>query len=139
MSLVLDNSVALAWCFEDEQTPSVMALLDRVVEAGAMAPLLWPLEALNGLLVAERRRRLDTLKRIELAALLRALPITLDDNTAEKSWEDTLRIAEAFRLSVYDATYLELAQRRRLPLASMDRALRSAAGAIGVEVLGDPP
>jgi predicted nucleic acid-binding protein len=139
MSLVLDNSVALAWCFEDEQTPSVMALLDRVVEAGAMAPLLWPLEALNGLLVAERRRRLDTQKRIELAALLRALPITLDDNTAEKSWEDTLRIAEAFRLSVYDATYLELAQRRRLPLASMDRALRSAAGAIGVEVLGDPP
>jgi len=116
-----------------------MALLDRVVEAGAMAPLLWPLEALNGLLVAERRRRLDTQKRIELAALLRALPITLDDNTAEKSWEDTLRIAEAFRLSVYDATYLELAQRRRLPLASMDRALRSAAGAIGVEVLGDPP
>lgn len=139
MSLVLDNSVALAWCFEDEQTPSFMALLDRVVEAGAMAPLLWPLEALNGLLVAERRRRLDTQKRIELAALLRALPITLDDNTAEKSWEDTLRIAEAFRLSVYDATYLELAQRRRLPLASMDRALRSAAGAIGVEVLGDPP
>jgi predicted nucleic acid-binding protein len=137
MSLVLDNSVALAWCFEDEQTPSVMALLDRVVEAGAMAPLLWPLEALNGLLVAERRRRLDTQKRIELAALLRALPITLDDNTAEKSWEDTLRIAEAFRLSVYDATYLELAQRRRLPLASKDRALRSAAAALGVVVLVD--
>ena len=53
MSFVLDNSVALAWCFEDEQTPAVMALLDRVAETGAMAPLLWPLEAINGLLAAE--------------------------------------------------------------------------------------
>ena len=137
MSFVLDNSVALSWCFEDEQTPSVMALLDRVVETGAMAPLLWPLEALNGLLVAERRRRLDTAKRAELAGLLRALPITLDDDTAEKSREDTARLAERFTLSVYDATYLELAQRRRLPLASKDRALRSAAAALGVVVLVD--
>ena len=137
MSFVLDNSVALSWCFEDEQTPSVMALLDRVVETGAMAPLLWPLEALNGLLVAERRRRLTAAQRAELAGLLRALPITLDDDTAEKSWEDTLRLAERFTLSVYDATYLELAQRRRLPLASKDRALRSAAAALGVVVLVD--
>ena len=137
MSFVLDNSVALSWCFEDEQTPSVMALLDRVVETGAMAPLLWPLEALNGLLVAERRRRLDAAKRAELAGLLRALPITLDNDTAEKSWEDTVRLAERFTLSVYDATYLELAQRRRLPLASKDRALRSAAAALGVVVLVD--
>ena len=137
MSFVLDNSVALAWCFEDEQTPPIMALLDRVVETGAMAPLLWPLEALNGLLVAERRRRLDAAKRAELARLLRALPITLDDETADKSWGDTLRLADAFRLSVYDATYLELAQRRRLPLASKHRALRTAAAALGVVVLTD--
>ena len=137
MSFVLDNSVALAWCFEDEQTPAIMALLDRVVATGAMAPLLWPLEALNGLLVAERRRRLEPAKRAELAGLLRALPIMLDDETADKSWEDTLRLAERFTLSVYDATYLELAQRRRLPLASMDRALRNAAAALGVEVLLD--
>ena len=137
MSFVLDNSVALAWCFEDEQTPPIMALLDRVVATGAMAPLLWPLEALNGLLVAERSRRLEPAKRAELAGLLHALPIKLDDETADKSWEDTLRLAERFTLSVYDATYLELAQRRRLPLASMDRALRSAAAALGVEVLLD--
>ena len=65
MSFVLDNSVALAWCFEDEQTPPIMALLDRVVATGAMAPLLWPLEALNGLLVAERRRRLNAADRLQ--------------------------------------------------------------------------
>ncbi len=136
MTFVLDNSVALAWCFEDEQTPAVMALLDRVAATGATAPLLWPLEALNGLLMAERRRRIGPEKRQELAGLLRSLPITLDEETASQAWENTARLAERFRLSIYDATYLELAQRRRLPIATLDRDLKSAAAAIGVEALG---
>lgn len=135
MTFVLDNSVALAWCFEDEQTPSVMALLDRVTETGASAPQLWPLEALNGLLVAERRGRVDTAKRTELMAFVRDLPISLDTDTADWSWAETVQLAERFRLSVYDATYLELAQRRHLPLASLDRTLRAAATTVGVEVL----
>jgi hypothetical protein len=64
VSFVLDNSVALTWCFEDERTPATTALLERVGEAGAVAPGLWPLEALNGLLVAERleSRRLLALR-----------------------------------------------------------------------------
>lgn len=81
---MLDNSVALAWCFEDEQTTAVMDLLDRVVETGASAPLLWPLEALNGLLAAERRRVSPT-KRATLAAFLRELPVRLDAHTAEQA------------------------------------------------------
>lgn len=136
MSFVLDNSVALAWCFEDEQTPAIMALLDRVTETGATAPMLWPLEALNGLLAAERRRRLDAPRRAQLAALLHALPITIDTETAERAWATTAELAERFGLSVYDATYLELALRRALPLATQDRALRAAAVASGVDVLG---
>jgi len=136
MSFVLDNSVALAWCFEDEQTPAVMALLDRVTETGAIAPLLWPLEALNGLLVAERRRRLNAATRAALTAFLRELPIMLDLDTAERAWGEAAQLAERFRLSVYDATYLELALRRRLPLASLDQGLREAATAVGVDVLG---
>lgn len=136
MSFVLDNSVALAWCFEDEQTPAVMDLLDRVTETGASAPLLWPLEALNGLIVAERRRRLNAAKRTQLATFLHELPITLDLETADRAWEVSARLAERFKLSVYDAAYLELAQRRQLPLASLDRDLRIAATASGVEVLG---
>ena len=79
MSFVLDNSVALTWCFEDERTPATAALLERVGEAGALAPGLWPLEALNGLLVAERRGRMDTATRQRLAGFLHALPITLDE------------------------------------------------------------
>lgn len=136
MSFVVDASVALAWCFEDEQTAAVMELLDRTTETGASAPSLWPLEALNGLFAAERRRRLASGKRVKLVALLRDLPIRLDMETAEQAWETTAKLAEQFRLTVYDAAYLELAQRRRLPLASLDQDLRRAAGAIGVEVLG---
>ena len=133
---MLDNSVALAWCFEDEQTPAIMELLERVAATGARAPLLWPLEALNGLLVAERRRRLDPSRRARLAGFLRDLPIALDLDTAERAWEATARLAERFTLTIYDAAYLELAQRRRLPLASLDQDLRAAATAMDMEVLG---
>jgi predicted nucleic acid-binding protein len=136
LSFVLDNSVALAWCFEDEHTPAIMALLDRVTETGAVAPMLWPLEALNGLLAAQRRRRLDAERRAQLAALLHALPVTIDTETADRGWTATAELAERFGLSVYDAAYLELALRRRLPLATLDKSLRMAAVAGGVEVLG---
>ncbi|WP_376098795.1 type II toxin-antitoxin system VapC family toxin [Roseomonas sp. CCTCC AB2023176] len=94
MSFVLDNSVALAWCFADEPTPAVMALLDRVAETGAVAPLIWPLEAMNGLLVAERQKRLDSALRAELVGFLRELPITLDGEMAEQAWGATLSLAQ---------------------------------------------
>ncbi|MGC2201211.1 MAG: type II toxin-antitoxin system VapC family toxin [Stellaceae bacterium] len=136
MTFVLDNSVALTWCFEDERTAVTTALLEQVGESGAWAPMIWPLEALNGLLVAERRGRLDALRRQRLASLLRALPIKLDDETASQAWTETVFLAERFSLSSYDAAYLELAQRRRLPLASLDQDLRAAATALGIAVLG---
>jgi predicted nucleic acid-binding protein len=136
VSFVLDNSVALTWCFEDERTPATVDLLEQVGEAGAVAPMLWPLEALNGLLVAERRGRLDAERRRRLAGFLSALPIKLDSETADRIWAETSRLAEQFRLSSYDAAYLELAQRQRLPLASLDQDLRNAAAALGLTVLG---
>ena len=136
MSFVLDASISLAWCFEDEQTLEVLQLLDRVTETGACAPLLWPLETLNGLFMAERRQRLDAARRTKLAAFLRELPITLDADTALNAWNLTAQLAERFRLTVYDAAYLELAQRRRLPLASLDKQLRTAAMSLHIDVLG---
>ncbi len=136
MSFVVDNSVALAWCFEDEHTAALMDLLDRVAETGAFAPSLWPLEALNGLLMAERRRRVDARRRQRLAGFLRALPIALDPETADRAWSVTAPLAERYRLSLYDAAYLELAQRRKLPLATLDRDLIKAAKALGTTVLG---
>ena len=136
MSFVVDGSVALAWCFIDEQTQPVMDLLDRVTETGAFAPSLWPLEVLNALLMGERRRRVDPARRKRSAEFLRDLPITLDNETAEHAWTTTAELAERHHLSVYDAAYLELAQRRKLPLATLDRALIRAAKASGTSVLG---
>ena len=135
MSFVLDNSIALAWCFEDEQTDAVIALLDRISDQGAFAPQLWPIEALNGLLVAERRRRIDGPTARGLAMFLRSLPITIDDQTAARVWVQTAELAERFGLTAYDAAYLELASRLGLPLATRDKALRAAAKAVAVPLL----
>ena len=135
MSFVLDNSVALAWCFKDEQTPAIMALLDRVADEGAVVPQLWPVEALNGLLTAERRGRITMATRERLAGFLHDLPIALDDEMAGRTWIDTARLAARHRLSAYDAVYLELAVRLRLPLATGDRNLAAAASEAGLSLL----
>jgi predicted nucleic acid-binding protein len=94
VSFVIDNSIALAWCFEDEHTQAIMNLLDRIAETGAIAPSLWPLEALNGLLMAERRKRLDRKRRHRLAKFLQDLPVTLDAETAAQAWMASARLAE---------------------------------------------
>ncbi len=135
MSFVVDNSVALAWCFEDEQSPPVMDLLDLVTESGAVAPQLWPIEALNGLLTAERRGRIDAERRRRLAGFLYDLPIVIDDETASRLWRATADLAERHRLTAYDATYLELAIRLGLPLATNDVDLAAAARRSGVHLL----
>ena len=112
-------------------------MLDRLVEGGAFAPQLWPVEALNVLLAAERRGRIDAGARHRLAGFLQRLPIGIDDETAVQVWTATTRLAEHHRLTAYDATYLELALRLGLPLATADKALRAAAEAAGVALL--PP
>lgn len=135
MSLVLDASVAIAWCFHDEHTPALLALFREVVEAGAEAPQHWPLEVANTLLMAQRRKRTDAEARDRYLAMLRDLPVTLDPATAGQAWGATVLLAERHRLSVYDAAYLELALRRDLPLATLDEGLRKAAGQAGVGVV----
>ena len=99
-------------------------------------PLLWPLEVLNGLMMAERRGRLDTDRRRRLADFLRDLPVTLDPDTATKAWEATQQLSERHRLTVYDSAYLELSMRLDLPLATLDRELRLAATSVEVSLLG---
>ena len=136
MSFVLDSSIALSWCFEDERTPATRALLVRVGVAGACAPALWPLEVLYALAMAERRSRIDSERRQRLAGFLHDLPVTIDDETASQAWAVASQLAARFRLTVYDAAYLELAQRLNLPLATLDQELRAAAAALGVPLLG---
>lgn len=137
MTFVVDTSVSLAWCFEDERTDTTDALLWQVATSGAIAPGLWPLEVLNGLATGERRGRLKAVQRQSMGALLRDLPIQIDEETTSRAWSETAALAARFQLTVYDAAYLELAQRLSLPLATRDRALRIAASSLGVALLGE--
>lgn len=137
MSLVLDPSLALSWYFEDECSPAADALLDRVVEDGAVVPSLWRLEIANGLQTALRRGRIDRAFRDRTLAELAHLPITVDPDTDNYAWTNILQLADRFQLTAYDAAYLELAQRRTLPLATLDEPLGMAAGALGITLLGD--
>jgi predicted nucleic acid-binding protein len=135
MQFILDCSIAMAWCFEDEASPAGDALLERLVTGSAVVPPLWYWEVANVLNVAARRGRLTGQDVAARLALLGALAIVADDDATARAWRETLLLAEAETLTVYDAAYLELALRRNLPLASHDRALRSAAARRGVAVL----
>ena len=136
MSLVLDASLTLSWYFEDERTRAIDGVLDLVVADGAVVPALWRLEVANGFQMAIRRKRIDQAFRDKAIQHLGALPITLDPETNTYAWTATLHLADRFGLTLYDAAYLELAQRRSLPLATLDKELRGAGDALGTAMLG---
>jgi predicted nucleic acid-binding protein len=136
VSLVLDASLALSWYFEDERAPAVDAVLDQVAASGAVVPSLWRMEVANGFQMAIRRRRIDRDFRDLAIQRLGLLPITVDLETDAHVWTTTLSLADRFSITVYDAAYLELAQRRNLPLASLDKELSGAGQALGLPPLG---
>jgi predicted nucleic acid-binding protein len=134
-TLVLDCSVTMTWFIPDEATAQAKALRDRVTDEGAVVPTLWPFEVGNALLFAVRDRRTTAELRAAAIASLQQLPIEIDDTGLSRVWFETLALADRFRLTLYDACYLELAQRRELPLATLDRELRNAARKLGLALL----
>ncbi|MGH7063218.1 MAG: type II toxin-antitoxin system VapC family toxin [Stellaceae bacterium] len=136
MSLVLDSSAALAWIYADETTEAVRRIFEIVAEDGALVPGLWRLEVANSLTVAVRRNRINAEFRNAALADLALLDIRTDPHTDANGWTTTMQFADRFRLTLYDAAYLELAHRRSLPLASLDEELRDAGRALGVPLLG---
>jgi predicted nucleic acid-binding protein len=136
VSLVIDASLTLAWYFDDESTSATDRVLDQVSEGGAIVPSLWRLEVANALQSALRRKRITSVYRDESLAELATMAISIDADTDTYGWTTTLRLADRFDLTVYDATYLELAQRRSLPLATLDNSLRQAAIALNISLLG---
>ena len=136
MSLVIDSSMTLAWYFDDERTAASIAVLNQVAEEGAIVPALWRLEVLNGLQVAVRRGRIDIAYRDASLTDLQSLVIAIDPGTNRHAWSATLRLCDRFGLTPYDAAYLELALRRRLPLATLDSELVRAARAESVPLVG---
>jgi predicted nucleic acid-binding protein len=133
---VLDASVAVAWCFEDESTKfteSVLSLLASGAEA--LVPSIWPLEIANALLIAERRKRMMLGRTTALLLQIAGLPISVWPIEANQAFEQILPMARQQSLSEYDAAYLDLALRRGLPLATLDADLRRSARATGVALL----
>jgi predicted nucleic acid-binding protein len=137
MSLVLDGSAVLAWIYRDEQGDLADRIFEQVIALGAWVPSLWRLEVANGLRTGLRRGRINIADRNAALADMSVLRITVDLETDQHAWRTTLQLSDRFDLTVYDAAYLELAQRRALPLGSLDEELCAAARALGVAVIGD--
>jgi len=133
---VLDASVALAWCFEDEATPETRAILERMAREAASVPAIWPIEVANVLALAERRRRIRPAESAEFIGRLECLTIDVDEASASRAFTRVLDLAREERLTAYDAAYLELAMRLGVPLATKDDPLGDAARRLGVNVLG---
>lgn len=130
---VLDCSVTMAWCFEDEASEYADAVLRHLETEDALVPTLWHLEVLNVLLVAERRGRITPQQRHDFLNLL-SLLTSIDTDLLNTSISDTavLELALQFNLSIYDAVYLALAITQQIPLATQDKKLKQAAQACGL-------
>ncbi len=135
MPFVVDASVALAWHFDDEVSEYADRVLERLREDQAFVPAIWPLEVANGLLIAERRKRLSAAKLARAVELTQELAISVSEQGAEVALGPVLDLARAEKLSAYDAAYLELAMREGLPLATRDAALQAAARRVGVPLV----
>ena len=133
--LVLDASVALAWCFKNEATAAADRVLERLAAEAASVPAIWHLEIANVLALSERRQRITPARSTEFIGLLETLVIVIDEETPSRALGRVLDLAREERLTAYDAAYLELAMRLGIPLASKDADLCDAAERLGVSVL----
>jgi predicted nucleic acid-binding protein len=135
MDWVVDSSIALAWALPDETSKEADRFLNRISTRGVLwVPALWWYEIANALLVAQRRKRLGETEKIRLIELYGKLPVQTDVALDSDTMWRLQTFAVEYNLSAYDAAYLELAQRRGLGLATVDRSLRSAAQKAGVKV-----
>jgi predicted nucleic acid-binding protein len=135
MAFVLDSSVALAWVLPDESNADADAVFSRLTQERAVVPALWSVEVGNALLMASRRARIETTKVRDLLSVLYSLPIDAEDSPDRDVLLRSLSFAEKHSLTIYDATYLELAVRRKMPIATFDSRLKSACIAAEIAML----
>ena len=134
--LIADSSVGMAWAVHSQASDATDTLLDEVAAGTPLiVPTLWPFEVANSLLVLMRRKKILAAERDRALAALARLPVTVDDEGPRLAWGKISELAAEHGLSVYDAAYLELAMRRKLPLASRDEALCKAAQVCRVKLL----
>ena len=133
---VVDASVGFAWVYQGQATPETDRLLNEVgAGAAVVVPALWYLEMSNVFLLAQRRHRLTAVQRKTALEKFTTMQFTVDEEGTRHAFGKTSELAEKHGLTIYDATYLELAMRRSLPLASRDEALKNAAKQCGLKAL----
>ena len=125
--LVVDNSVVMSWCFEDQANPYADSILRKLTEAVVYVLSVWPFEVVNVLAAAERKKCISEADSVRFISLLSQLPIIVQYESPEKGMKDLLGLARAHNLSSYDASYLDLAMRMGLPMATLDERLKRAA------------
>lgn len=134
---ILDASVTLCWCFENQASDYTEAIFERLAGGDeANVPFIWPLEVANVLVISERRRTLTVAQVTGFLEELAAWPIQVDTLGVDRAFQQILTTARQRNLSTYDAAYVELAIREGLPLATLDDDLRKAAKAVGVKIAG---
>ncbi len=134
-TFVIDNSVVMSWCFYDEADEYSDFVLDKLIEKEAIVPYIWPFEVANVLLVAERRDRIQFGESLEFLEYILQLPIFMEQKEKKELIKGIYLIGREYKLSSYDASYLELAWRRKCPLASFDKNLIAAAKKMKVPIL----
>jgi predicted nucleic acid-binding protein len=133
MPFVIDTSVTMAWCFEDEATEGTESLLESLVQDEAVVPSIWKFEVTNVLLVAERRSRINEAQASRFLDLLAQLPIRVDVSPVDA--RSLLSAGRQHGLTAYDSAYLVLAERLGAPLATLDQKLAAASRNAGVGLL----
>jgi predicted nucleic acid-binding protein len=132
----VDVSAILSLCFDDEDSVYGRRVLETVAAgASVVVPAIWPIELANGLLSAERKKRLDHVGLVSFRALLGGLAISVDEPSLARTLGVILPLARKHRLTAYDAAYMELALREQCPIASLDRELVAACLATGMTVV----
>ena len=134
-SVVIDNSVVMAWCFGDESSAYADAVLEQLSESTALVPAIWPLEVVNGLLVAERKKRIRFADSVRFLSLLSALPIVVEHQEKKAMMKELLSLGRNSELSAYDTAHLALALRDNCPLATLDKRLLEAAKKLDLPIL----
>jgi predicted nucleic acid-binding protein len=132
--IVIDASVALAWCFPDEASDYADSVLVGVEDQSVIVPAIWALEVANALLVGERRKRIRQPEIRRFVELVNGLSVVEDRQLFSNTVGNVLPLAREYGLSAYDAAYLDVAARRDIPLATLDSALQKACLAAGIDI-----
>lgn len=132
---VLDCSVTMAWCFEDETSEYSEAVLELLRTKSAIVPVIWPLEVTNVLLMAMKRKRVSKIKAAGFLDRLNDLPISLANSKPLSAMMSIFELGDEQKITSYDAAYLDLAIAHNTPLATMDKELAQAAKGSKIKLL----